>query len=181
MLHLTNQETAVKHIAIVLALGLSAGSAMAQANPQDHAAHHPEGAASAPAAAVPAARPSAAAPDGFEQQMQKMQDMHKRMQAAGTPAEKQALMAEHMKLMQSGMEMMARMGQASAGGMGGMGSSGMPATVGSGAPGAAQGQGAGMQGMGGMMAMHGAMERRMAMMEQMMQMMVDREAAMPRR
>ena len=34
-------------------------------------------------------------------------------------------------------------------------------------------------GMGGMMGMHAQMERRMAMMEQMMQMMVDRQAAMP--
>jgi hypothetical protein len=38
-----------------------------------------------------------------------------------------------------------------------------------------------MQGMPAMMGMHMQMERRMAMMEQMMQMMVDREAAMPRR
>ncbi len=32
-----------------------------------------------------------------------------------------------------------------------------------------------------MMGMHQQMEHRMALMEQMMQMMVDREAAMPRR
>jgi len=35
-------------------------------------------------------------------------------------------------------------------------------------------------GMSGMMAMHTQMECRMAMMEQMMQMMLDRETAMPR-
>jgi hypothetical protein len=32
-----------------------------------------------------------------------------------------------------------------------------------------------------MMGMHGGMERRMAMMETMVQMMVDREAAVPRK
>lgn len=152
----------MKYTALVLALGLSSGWAAAQMSPQDHAAHHREGSGSAPAAVTESAsKPRPAAADQFEQQMQMMQDMHRRMQAATTPAERQALMSEHMKLMQAGAEMMSQMGRAGAGGMG-MGDKGM-------------------QGMGGMMAMHGAMERRMAMMEQMMQMMVDREAAMPSR
>jgi hypothetical protein len=138
----------MKRIAISIVMCCATGLAAAQANPQDHAAHHPEAAA--------------AAPGPYERQMQSMQDMHKRMQAAKTPAEKEALMAEHMKLMQSSMDMMSRMGREGA------------------APMPMEGMG-GMGGMGGMMARHAAMERRMAMMEQMMQMMVDREAAMPRR
>jgi hypothetical protein len=35
--------------------------------------------------------------------------------------------------------------------------------------------------MGGMMNMHMQMERRMAMMEQMLQMMIDRDAGVPRK
>ncbi|WP_265632432.1 hypothetical protein [Cupriavidus cauae] len=46
---------------------------------------------------------------------------------------------------------------------------------------AAPGTMQGMEGMAGMMDMHRQMERRMAMMEQLMQMVVDREAGMPRK
>ncbi|MGZ5180240.1 MAG: hypothetical protein ACXWC6_03140 [Ramlibacter sp.] len=154
-------------------LALATSLAFAQADSQDHAAHHPEGAGSAAAATAPAM------PDRFGQQMQMMQDMHRRMQSARSPAEKQALMAEHLKLMQSGMDMMAQMGQASSSmAMGGMAAAPATGTQGN-QPGPSDQTGPGS--MGGMMAMHGSMERRMAMMEQMMQMMVDREAAMPRR
>jgi hypothetical protein len=111
--------------------------------------------------------PQPAPPDRFQEQMRTMQEMHQRMQAARTPAERQALMAEHMKVMQSGMDMMSRMGEGPP--------AGNPPT----APGATPGMG-GMGGMGGMMAMHANMEQRMALMEKMMQMMVDREATMPR-
>ncbi|PNG46663.1 hypothetical protein WDL1CHR_04979 [Variovorax sp. WDL1] len=38
-----------------------------------------------------------------------MQEMHEKMRAAKTPAERQALMAEHMKSMQGGMAMMDQM------------------------------------------------------------------------
>ena len=62
----------------------------------DHARHHP------PAAEAPMA-PKA------EQQMMQMREMHRRMQAAKTPQERQALMAEHMKAMQGGMAMMCEM------------------------------------------------------------------------
>ena len=95
-----------------------AGCAVAQSpKPEDeHAGHHPGEAQSggittqsAPAAAA------ASAPDAFDRQMKAMQEMHKKMQAAKTPAERSALMEEHMKLMQSGM---ATMGAGSSGGMG---------------------------------------------------------------
>ena len=151
-----------------------AGCAVAQSpKPADeHAGHHPGDAQSggvatqsAPAATTPPA------PDAFDRQMKAMQEMHKKMQAAKTPAERSALMDEHMKLMQSGMAMMSA-GNSGDIGMGRMrqGAQAKPA-----APAAFGNSGMG----GGMMGMHAQMERRMAMMEQMMQMMVDRQAAMP--
>jgi len=54
------------------------------------------------------------APDAqrYDQQMQSMQDMHRKMAAAKTPEERRALMDEHMKAMQGGMRMMCEMGAA---------------------------------------------------------------------
>ena len=151
-----------------------AGCAIAQSpKPVDeHAGHHPGDAQSggvttqsAPAATTPPA------PDAFDRQMKAMQEMHKKMQAAKTPAERSALMDEHMKLLQSGMTMM---GAGNSGGMG-MGMMQQGAQAKPAAPAASGNSGMG----GGMMGMHAQMQRRMAMMEQMMQMMVDRQAAMP--
>ena len=151
-----------------------AGCAIAQSpKPADeHAGHHPGDAQSggvavqsAPAATTPPT------PDAFDRQMKAMQEMHKKMQVAKTPAERSALMDEHMKLMQSGMAMM---GAGSSGGMGmgmGMGMMQQGAQAKPAAPAAS--------GTSGMMGMYAQMERRMAMMEQMMQMMVDLQAAMP--
>ena len=153
-----------------------AGCAVAQSpKPADeHAGHHPGDAQSggvttqsAPAATT---QPT---PDAFDRQMKAMQEMHKKMQAAKTPPERSALMDEHMKLMQSGMAMM---GAGNSGGMG-MGMMQQGAQAKPAAPAASGNSGMG----GGMMGMHAHMERRMAMMEQMMQMMVDRQAAMPSR
>jgi hypothetical protein len=42
--------------------------------------------------------------------MKAMQEMHQKMQGAKTPAERAALMDEHMKTMRSGMGMMRQMG-----------------------------------------------------------------------
>ena len=151
-----------------------AGCAIAQSpKPADeHAGHHPGDAQSggvvtqsAPAATTPPT------PDAFDRQIKAMQEMHKKMQAAKTPAERSALMDEHMKLLQSGMTMM---GAGNSGGMG-MGMMQQGAQAKPAAPAASGNSGMG----GGMMGMHAQMERRMAMMEQMMQMMVDRQAAMP--
>ncbi len=123
---------------------------------EDYSAHHPAGSAPATAtiqaAPMPTSMPNPS-PDALNRQLQAMEAMHQKMQAAQTPTERAALMSEHMKLMQSGMAMMGQMrgtAPAAAGGMPGMG------------------------GMGDMMGMHMQMERRMTMMEQMMQMMVDR-------
>ena len=153
-----------------------AGCAVAQSpKPEDeHAGHHPGDAQSGGVTtqSAPAAT-AASAPDAFDRQMKAMQEMHKKMQAAKTPAERSALMEEHMKLMQSGM---ATMGAGSSGGMG-MGMMQQGAQTKPAMPAASGNSGMG----GGMMGMHAQMERRMAMKEQMMQMMVDRQAAMPSR
>ena len=106
----------------------------------------------------------------MDAQMKKMRDMHEKMTAAKTPEERSKLMAEHMKTMQDGMQMMGSMS-----GMHGGATAGMPA-----APGAADTMP--MPSMaGGMGAHHQMMEKRMAMMESMMQMMMDRMPAQPSR
>ncbi|MCR5882289.1 hypothetical protein LRS03_05205 [Rhizobacter sp. J219] len=116
----------------------------AKASADEHAAHHPAGAASAPA---PIARE--------QDRMKAMREMHDKMMNAKTPEERQALMAEHMKAMQGGMQMMKGMG-GGMGGMGGMAAKGTPEDL-------AQRQ------------QH--MERRMDMMQMMMDMMMQRMPA----
>jgi hypothetical protein len=123
-----------------------------------HAEHHP---ATATAPATSASAPAAAS--AMEDRMKNMQAMRDKIMNAKTPAERQALMDEHMKTMHEGMAMMK--------GMQGM---------------------QGMQGMGGMSGMkdmpmkdmakhHQMMEMRMEMMQTMMEMMMQRMpgAAMP--
>ena len=125
---------------LALALAMTAGGITAHAaDDAQHSAHHPGGAASPPAAVERA-----------DSQMKSMQAMHDKMMAAGTPEERNALMAEHMKAMREGMETTKRMG-----------SQGM----------------AGMQ--GNAAARRQMMEKRMEMMESMMQMMMDHLPASP--
>ena len=93
--------------------------------------------------------------------MKAMREMHDKMMNAKTPEEKQALMAEHMKAMQGGMQMMRGMGggmgsKPGMGPMGGMGAKGMPDDM-------AQRQ--------------KMMEDRMDMMQMMMDMMMQRMPA----
>lgn len=126
------------------------GSGAKQA--EEHDAHHPA------AEAAPKVDPAK-----FDQQMKTMQEMHQKMMAAKTPAERAALMKDHMKAMQDGMAMMGQMG----GGMPMMGPKG----------GGMRMQGGGMSWMPG--GMQQDMMQRMDMMEMMMQMMVDREAVVP--
>ena len=119
---------------------------------EEHKEHHPEGAA--PATAAKKAPGQSIGPEkmaAMDQRMKDMQAMHEKMMSAKTPEERQALMAEHMKMMQDGMAMMKQMGGMSK--MGGM---------------------QGGKGMGGMSERHQMMEKRMEMMESMMQMMMDR-------
>jgi hypothetical protein len=119
--------------------------AMSVAKADEHNAHQ----AAAASSAAPAAMPNG---------MKDMQAMRDKMMNAKTPAERQALMNEHMKTMQEGMAMMKGMK-----GMGGMhGKEGMP-------------------GMSGMKELpmdmgkhHQMMEMRMDMMQTMMEMMMQR-------
>ena len=106
-----------------LAIAISAVGAPGWAvDADEHQAHHPAGAASAPAnKAMPArVRPDMARMDT---QMKAMHEMHDQMTAAKTPAERDALTAEHMKIMQDGMTMMNGMSPGAMSGMkGGHGS-----------------------------------------------------------
>lgn len=133
-------------IAATAALGLAGCAPM----PTGHAAHHPGASAPAAGQAMPMAR--------MDDHMTAMRAMHERVARARTPEERNALMAEHHKLMQDGMGMMGGMGPGAKGGMGGMG--GMM-----GNPGAMAGDPAARQQW---------MEKRMEMMQSMMQMMMDR-------
>lgn len=90
--------------------------------------------------------------------MKAMTDMHQKMMNAKNPAERQALMADHMKAMQDGMTMMKEMH----GGMRGM--SGM-------------GDGKGMP--SDMAKRHQMMTDHMAMMQMMMDMMMQRMPTTP--
>jgi hypothetical protein len=106
----------------------------------------------------------------MEPRMKAMQEMHQKMVKASTPAERQALMADHMKAMQGGMAMMKEMHAMDAGsGKGGMG---MMGSSGGGAPVAGMGDGKGMP--ADMTKRHQMMADHMAMMQMMMDMMADR-------
>ncbi len=79
---------------------------IAAAQATEPAAHdHEHSSASAPLPEAPSAAP-----------MQHMQQMHERMMAAKTPAERQALMREHMEAMMEGMSAMQHMDHGKAGG-----------------------------------------------------------------
>ena len=142
----------VRPLSFALAL-FAAGAPSWAAQHDQYKAHHPAGSASAAAAK---AMPGKTTPEmaRMANQMKAMQEMHDKMMAAKTPEERSALMAEHMKTMQSGMEMMKSMG-----GMGGMtGPKGPPSS---------------------MSERQTMMEQRMNMMQTMMEMMADRLPQMP--
>jgi hypothetical protein len=127
-------------------LGASLGATSAMSAPSttsdDHAGHHPEAATVAPAAlSMNAADP----------RMKAMRDMHQKMMNAKTPDERNALMADHMKAMKDGMEVMRGM----------QGKGGMPEAGGKYAESAMH---------------HDMMDQRMDMMQSMMEMMMDRMA-----
>lgn len=141
-----------------------AAPGMAAQQSDEHKDHHP-----APAAATPKPAPIVAnsvkagtAGDqmaGMDSQMKSMREMHDKMMKAKTPKERSALMADHMKVMQDGMNMMSKM---SSQGMAGMDmKQGVPA----------DGKKPTMEGMA---EHHKMMEKRMEMMQAMMQMMMDR-------
>jgi len=140
-----------------LALAMAAVVAPAwSAQDDQHKGHHP---ATAATATTPTPAPDANAGSSnpgmarMDMQLKAMREMHGKMMAAKTPEARKALMAEHMKLMQDGMDMM---NAKSPDGMGGMEMMG-----------------------GDMAACHRMMEKRMEMMQAMMQMMMDQLPGAP--
>ena len=134
---------------LTLALAFVAVGAPTWAAQDDpHKGHHPAGSASA-AATKPVSGKTSPDRARMANQTKAMQQMHDKMMAAKTPEERSALMTEHMKSMQEGMDMMKGMG-----GMGGMANPKSPAT--------------------NMTERQTMMEQRMDMMQTMMEMMVDR-------
>lgn len=108
------------------------------AKADEHAAHRSADAAAAPTPAM-------------EERMKAMREMRDKMAKAKTPEERQTLMADHMKAMHEGMQMMK--------GSGGMGGAGMAESKGMHADMAKRQQ---------------MMEGRMDMMQTMMEMMMQR-------
>lgn len=139
----------VRPLTLSLAL-VAVGASSWAAQHDQHKGHHPAGSAAAPASKSTSGKttPEMAQMDN---QMKAMREMHDKMMAAKTPAERDALMAEHMKTMKEGMGMMK--------GMGGM--DGMAGTQAKGTP-------------SDMTQRQTVMEQRMDMMQSMMEMMVDR-------
>jgi hypothetical protein len=134
-------------VAVVSLAGCSSFPGPSARQADEHDGHHP-GAESAP-------QVDAARGDRQMKAMHEMQEMHQKMMAAKTPAERAALMKDHMKAMQDGMAMMGQMGAR------------MPI------------QRDGKAAMTDRPSHRENMMQRMDMMEMMMQMMVDREAARP--
>lgn len=144
-------------IAALTTASLATSVWAAAEDPQD--SHHPAKTSAAQVAQATPAKPGmgmgmGAAMPGYTEQMTAMHDVHDKMLAAKTPEERNALMAEQMKLMQNGMTMM--------GGMGGKGTGEMTG----GKP-------------GDMAIRQGMLEQRMGMMQSMMQMMMDRAQSIP--
>ena len=124
-------------------------------------------AASPSASMTPMAMGASGSMAAADSRMKAMQEMHQKMMTARTPADRQALMADHMKAMQGGMAMMQEMhAMHGAGGMGMMGSSGGAAPM------TGMGDGKGMP--NDMAKRHQMMADHMAMMQMMMDMMADR-------
>ena len=94
---------------LAIALSTAVVGAWAQTD-AEHKQHQAAALAAEQASAAPAS--SATTPEGAEKmaamdsKMKAMHEMHQKMMAAKDPAEKKALMAEHMKTMQEGMKMM---------------------------------------------------------------------------
>ena len=140
----------VAALSLALAILVVGTSTWAAQDDQQPSQHPPGMTGTAPASPASHAMPGMPSHDmtGMDAQMQAMTDMHNKMTAAKTPSERDALMAEHTKTMQDGMDMMKGMSPVGMGDMGGM---------------------------KGDKATHDQMmEKRMQMMQSMMQMMIDR-------
>jgi hypothetical protein len=161
---------------------LSVLPVVAQDKQDEHASHHPQGAAE-----------QDRAPDADEHKgqammdnMKKIQELMARIHATTDPAEREALMKEHLKAMREQAKMMHAMADDMGGMMGDKG--GMMGDQGGMMGGESEGdkekpsdgmsseKKKGMMMMGGMMKMHKMMQKRMGMMQMMMEQMLEREA-----
>ena len=129
--------------------------------------------AAASAGTTPMAMAAPGSMAATEPRMKAMHEMHQKMARAGTAAERQALMADHMKAMQGGTTMMKEMhAQHAGGGMPGMAGMGTMGSPGSATPMAGMGDGKDVP--AEKAKRHQMMADHMAMMQMMMDMMADR-------
>ena len=149
-----------KTLAAIATVSVITMSPAFAADPPEHSHDHP---AAKGANKGAASKASKEALSGMDARMRDMQAMHEKMLAARTPAERSALMAEHMKSMRDGMAMMDKTG-------------GMGMNMGMKKDGGAGG-GMDMKKSGGAGMSHEMMEKRMDMMQQMMKMMMESTAA----
>ncbi len=98
---------------VAVAISLAVAFAAAVAQDVQHSPHHPAGSASAAAPRHDIGTPGGVAVMvRMNAQMQAMQAMHEKIISAKTPAERDALMPEHMKLMRESMSMLRGMSPA---------------------------------------------------------------------
>jgi hypothetical protein len=100
--------TRIHALTIVLAL---AAPLIHAADASEHGAHHPENAPVTSTQKIPSKHVNAVEPSSnqamkMDAQRNTMREMHDNMMNAKTPEERQALMADHMKVMKDGMSMM---------------------------------------------------------------------------
>ena len=149
-----------KTLAAIATLSVITMSPAFAADPPEHSHDQP---AAKGANKGAASKASKEALSGMDARMKDMQVMQEKMMAARTPAERSALMPEHMQSMRDGMAMMDKTG-------------GMGMNMGMKKDGGAVG-GMDMKKSGGAGMSHEMMEKRMDMMQQMMKMMMERTAA----
>jgi hypothetical protein len=145
--------TRIQNAALSLGMAIASIGVWAQ-TAAEHTQHHPPTASAKTAKASPAKTPATDTTKAMDSQMKSMREMHEKMMAAKAPEERKALMDDHMKTMQGGMDMMTKMDS-----MGDTQDKGAMPTD--------------------MMSMHRMMEKRMEMMTTMMQMMMDRMPVAP--
>jgi hypothetical protein len=160
---------------------LSVLPVMAQDKQDEHASHHPQGSAAQDGASDAGEHKGQAMMDN----MKKIQELMARIHATTDPAEREALMKEHLKAMREQAKMMHAMADDMGGMMGdkggmmgdggGMMGDESESDKGKPADGTSSEKKKGMM-MGAMMKMHKMMQKRMGMMQMMIEQMLEREA-----
>ena len=173
----------MRALPLIVALTLTCGApvAFAQAQEEDHSAHHP-----APSTQPQAAQPGehdhgAAAAAPLQDNMRNIEALMQQIREAGDPARKRELLGQHLQALQQQMQLI--VGQRSAGKMSmkesAKADAGMPEGSGKECDmmkdGGMMKEGGMMKG-GGMMMMHKKTEQRLGMLERLLQQMVEREA-----